>query len=282
MIRQFKLRNEYATEYNLNIPNTSFLYEPEGLGYEMDYSFMRIGYSWVRNFMKDKQAEISGTVIFTSASPYQAAAAFLKFVRTSSKLTLVYTTDAGEYLRDVDLVSYEKTEITDGDTLQCPIRLVTKGLWYSNAVTRFSITVDSAGDYVKYPYVFPSRFRTVVGGSVNITNDGSVEAPFTVTFKGAIVNPSMILLVDGAEKARIDIDGSAISGETLNYSSIDGNLYIYHEDSNGDQTNLISGLNINNDNFFKIPIGDSTLKFTSEASITQPIIITIQKLYRAV
>ena len=40
MIRQFKLRNEYSREYNLNIPNTAFLFEPDGLGYEMDYSFM--------------------------------------------------------------------------------------------------------------------------------------------------------------------------------------------------------------------------------------------------
>ena len=114
MIRQFKLRNEYAREYSLNVSDTAFLHEPQGLGYEMDYGYMRLGYSFVRNFIKDKQMEISGTVIFTAASPYEAAADFLKFIRGSAKLTLVYTTDAGEFLRDVDLVSYEKTEIGEG------------------------------------------------------------------------------------------------------------------------------------------------------------------------
>ena len=282
MVRQFKLRNEYSREYNLNLPNTAFLYEPEGLGYEMDYSFMRLGFSWVRNYMKDKQMEISGSVIFTAVSPYEAAADFLRFIRTSSKLTLVYTTKAGEYLRDVDLVSYEKTEIGEGNVLQCPIKLVTRGLWYSNNVTRFSVSVDSQGDVLRYPYKFPSRFQSVVGGSVAISNDGSVEAPFTAVFYGAIVNPSMILLVDGVETARIDITGEADAGETLNYSSVDGDLYIYADDGNGNKTNLISGLNINNDNFFKIPIGECELKFEAETPITQPIIISMQKLFRAV
>lgn len=283
MIRQFKLRNEYSREYNLNVPDTSFLYEPQGLGYEMDYSFMRLGYSWVRNFMKDKQMEISGTVVFTAQGrQYQDAADFLKFVRTSSKLTLVYTTNAGEYLRDVDIVSYEKTEITEGHTLQCPIVMVARGLWYSNNVTKFSITIDNTGDVLRYSYKFPSRFQSVVGGSVSVQNDGSVQAPFTVVFHGAIVNPSMVLLVDGEETARIDIVGEADSGESIKYSSVDGDLYIYHEDANGVQTNLMAGLDINNANFFKIPIGESALQFSAAESITQPIIISMQKLYRAV
>lgn len=282
MIRQFKLRNEYSREYNLNVPDTAFLYEPSGLGYEMDYSFMRLGYSWVRNFMKDKQMEIQGTVVFTSHTPYQDAAEFLKFVRTSSKLTLVYTTAVGEYLRDVDIVSYEKTEIVEAHTLQCPIVMIAKGLWYSNNVTKFSITIDNTGDVLRYAYKFPSRFQSVVGGSVAVSNDGSVQAPFTVVFHGAIVNPSMVLLVDGEETARIDIIGEAGSGESIKYSSVDGDLYIYHEDADGVQTNLMAGLDINNANFFKIPIGESELQFSAAETITQPIIISMQKLYRAV
>ena len=282
MIRQFKLRNEYAREYNLNVADTAFLFEPQGLGYEMDYGYMRLGYSFVRNFIKDKQMEISGTVVFTAASPYEAAADFLKYIRGSAKLTLVYTTAAGEFLRDVDLVSYEKTEIVEGGVLQCPVVFVTRGLWYANAVTTMSVIIDSESNYAKYSYRWPAAFRSVIGGSVFISNDGSVDAPFTVVFSGPIVDPSMILMVDGEETARIDITGEAMLGETLNYSSIDGDLYIYHTAADGTKTNLISGLNINNDNFFKLPVGTSELKFESSSSITQPIIISMRKLFRAV
>ena len=44
----------------------------------------------------------------------------------------------------------------------------------------------------------------------------------------------------------------------------------------------VSGLNINYDNFFKIPVGESVLRFEADAQITQPIIVTVQKLFRAV
>ena len=282
MIRKFKLRNEYAQEYSLNMPNTAFLYEPQGLGYAMDYGYMRLGYSFVQNYLKDKQMEISGSVVFTAASPYEAAADFLRFVRGSGKLTLVYTTNAGEFLRDVDLVSYEKTEITEGGVLQCPVKFITRGLWYANDVTTLSVVIDSESNYAKYSYKWPAVFRSVIGGSVVVSNDGSVDAPFTVVFSGPIVDPSMILKVDGEEAARIDITGEASLGETLNYSSVDGDLYIYHIAADGTKTNLIGGLNINNDNFFKIPVGTSELKFESSSSITQPIIISMRKLFRAV
>lgn len=282
MIREFKLRNEYSREYSLNVPDTAFLHEPQGLGYEMDYGYMRLGYAFVQNYIKDKQMKISGAVIFTAKSPYEAAADFLKFVRGSSKLILVYTTDAGEFLRDVDLVSYEKTEITEGGVLQCPVTFITKGLWYANAVTTLSVVIDSDSGYARYPYRWPAAFRSVIGGSVSVSNDGSVDAPFTVVFRGPIVNPSMILMVDGEETARIDITGEAVQGETLNYSSVDGDLYVYHTAADGTKTNLVSGLNINNDNFFKLPVGASELKFESSSSITQPIIISMRKLFRAV
>ena len=88
------------------------------------------------------------------------------------------------------------------------------------------------------------------------------------------------LLVDGVETAKCEITAEATSGQTINYSSRDGELYVYKEAA-GVQTNLISGLNINNQNFFKIPIGTSELQLSAAAQITQPIVISVYKLYRA-
>lgn len=281
MIRQFKLRNEYSQEYSLSVPAAAFLYEPEGLGYEMDCSYLRLGYSWVRNYMKDAQQEITGSVVFTAADPYSANADFLRFIRRSAKLTLVYTTSVGEYLRDVDLVSYEKTEITEGNVLECPIKLKARGLWYSNNVTRFSVEISSDDDAKIYDYEFPYKYQGIVNGETTVYNDGSVSAPFRASFMGPIANPKVILLVNGSEQARVEITGEAQLGQTIEYSSVDGDLYCYL-DAAGVQTNLVSGLNINYDNFFKIPVGESVLRFEADAQITQPIIVTVQKLFRAV
>ena len=219
-------------------------------------------------------------MIFTPDDPYNAEANFLRFIRTSKKLVLVYTTTAGTYMKDVDLISYEKTEITEGNVLQCPITLMPKSLWYSNNRQAFSINLDLSDDALVYPYRWPARFQATVNGTIALTNDGSVEAPFTCVWNGPVVNPVLQLLVNGVETARCEITGEALSDETINYSSRDGDLYVYHEAA-GVKTNLVSGLDINNNNFFKIPIGTSELRFSASAQITQPIVVSIYKLYRA-
>ena len=280
MIRQFTLQNEYAQTYSLSLPGKTFLNEPQGLGYELNASYRLIGNSWVQDFKKDKQVAITGSVIFTPDDPYNTEAEFLRFIRTSKKLVLVYTTPAGTWMKDVDLISYQKTEIKEGNVLSCPITLMPKSLWYSNNRQAFSINLDLSEDAMIYPYRWPARFQSTVNGAITLTNDGSVDAPFTCVWNGPVVNPVLKLNVNGVEVAKCEITGEAHSGETINYSSRDGDLYVYHEAS-GVKTNLVSGLNINNNNFFKIPIGTSELKFSAAAQITQPIVVTIYKLYRA-
>lgn len=281
MIRQFKLQNEYAQTYSLSLPGKTFLNEPQGLGYELNASYRLLGNSWVRDYRKDKQVAITASVIFTPNNPYDVEAEFLKFIRTSQKLVLVYSTTAGTWMKDVDLITYQKTEITEGNVLKCPITLMPKSLWYSNDSLTFSLDLNTSSDSLIYTYRWPARFRSTVNGTITLTNDGSVAAPFTCVWNGPVVNPVLQLYVDGVETAKCAITGEADFGETINYSSRDGDLYVYHEAA-GVKTNLVSGLNINNNNFFKIPVGTSELKFSADAQITQPIIISMQKLFRAV
>jgi hypothetical protein len=119
-----------------------------------------------------------------------------------------------------------------------------------------------------------------VDGRLQLDNDGSVPAPFTVTWTGPVVDPVLQLFVDGDETARCEITGEALAGETISYSSRDGDLYVY-KDAAGIRTSLAGGLDINNDNFFRIPVGTSELHFSAAAQITQPILISVYKLYRA-
>lgn len=280
MIRQFSLQNEYAQVYPLNLPGSAFLNEPEGLGYELDVSYRLIGNSWVRNYRKDRQVAIKGEIVFLPDTPYNTEAEFLRFVRVSKKLVLVYTTTAGTWMKDVDLTSYEKSEIDEGGVLRCKITLMPRSLWYSANRQTYSIDVGSPADALVYPYRWPATFQATVDGRLVLTNDGSVDAPFTVTWNGPVVDPVLQLFVDGVETARCEITGEATAGQTINYSSRDGDLYVY-KDASGVQTNLVSGLDINNQNFFKIPVGASELRFSASAQITEPIVISVYKLYRA-
>lgn len=280
MIRAFSLRNEVGASYNLSIPNTSFLYQPTGLGYDMEAGYIRIGHSWVRNYMRDKQGEISGSVVFPR-DPYVTAADFLEFLRTSKTLTLVYTTDAGEFLRDVDLISFGKSEIVTGNVLQCPVRLRARGLWYAPYSSRIVISAGGSGRGTRYSFRYSARYTGYGQGAAQIENDGSVPAPFVAIIQGPVADPVISLFVDGVEQARAEITGEALAGESICFSTVDGNLYCYVQTGTG-QTNLVSGLDINNHNFFKLPVGTSELQFSATSQITQPIMLTVNKLFRAV
>ena len=278
MIRKFKLKNEYGAEYDLN-DKSHFLIKPEGLGFSLEKSYTRISSTWVNNFLRDSQNEIRGEIIFTSNSPYKELKKFLKYAFSSEKLTMVYITDAGEYLRDVDLTELDKSEMDNG-VLSCPVTFTAKSLWYQSVINRIIIDLTTA-DIVRYPYRFPSRFADYSGGEAELFNDSSIPAPFTVLFEGPVINPT-ITITKGSEILKVRIKADASRGDAIRYSSIDGDLYCELIKENGEVKNLVSGLDINNENFFKIPCGASNLRVESDSGIESPITVNVYKMYRAV
>ncbi len=279
MITQFALVNEYGQSYILNNLNVGLFSNPKGMGYELDCDYTLVGNAWVRNYRSDKQAKITGSIVYASAEPYKAQTALLKFIRTSKELKLSRTTAAGTYYKDVDITKYNINRVKKR-ALSCDVTLQPRSLWYAEDLTNYTISTLS-DNAMRYAYTFPATFKGSVDGTIDIYNDGSVEAPFTVSFIGPIVNPSLVLTQDSVEIARIDIIGEAEVGETIEYSTVDGDLYCYRKKTTGD-VNLVGDLDIANDNFFKIPIGSSQIKLSADADITQPVIFTVRKLYRAV
>lgn len=281
MIRRFSLRNEYGEEYPLYVPERGYFDSPEGLGFSIDASYTKLGSSWVRNSYKDAQGEITGNINFMGRSPYTEASAFEAFVRSSDNLTLIYVNPVGTYQRDVDLISYGKTEINENNILSCPVTLTVRSMWYATTDTRFTIGVT--GTLLRYSYKWGSRFGVEsASGTVILNNPGSVEASLEIIFNGSIVNPVLVLLVDGVETARCEITGEVPEGGSIRYSSTDGNLYCYSVSPSGATTSLLSGLSIENANFFKLPVGTSVLQITADAQITAPVIITMKSFYKAV
>lgn len=277
---KFALRNEYNQEYGLTSSKTHYMPSPSGLGYAMNGEYARIGYGWVVDNLADAQSSISGEVYFQGTDCFKEFQNLAKFVRTASKLKFVYQNQVGEFLRDVDVSSIEHQGMAGHNTLKCTLNLVGRSLWYSNSVTNYTISTVSS-DTMRYPYIFPSTFRGSVDGQIDVTNDGSVEAPFTVSFIGPIVNPTLTLYQDEKMVSRINIIGEADVGESIEFSTVDGDLYCYRQKSDS-QVSLVADLDIENDNFFKIPIGTSQIKLSAGADITQPVKVTVRKLYRAV
>ena len=279
MIR-FALRNEYSQDFELNNSKAAYMPSPEGLGYNMDSEYTRIGFGWVTDRLEDTQPEISGDIYFQSEDCFKSFSEFIKFIRAASKLKFVFKNSIGEFLRDVDISGIEHNGMVGHNTIKCKLTLLARSLWYSNDKTTYTIS-SVASNAMRYPYRFPSTFQASINGEISISNDGSVEAPFTVSFTGPLVNPTLTLLQENEEVAKMKIFGEASEGETIELSTVDGDLYLYRKTSSGN-INLTDMLDIENDNFFKIPRGASVMRLTSDGEITKPVIFTVRKLYRAV
>lgn len=277
---KFALRNEYNQEFALNTSKSAYMPSPSGLGYSMDGDYTRIGSGWVSGNLSDAQPELSGDVYIQSDDAFKSFSDLTKFIRTASKLKFIYQNTMGEYLRDVDVIGVEHGGMAGANTIKCTLTMAARSLWYSNSVTNYAIS-SIASDAMRYPYRFPSTFRGAVNGEIEVSNDGSVEAPFTVSFTGPIVNPILSLYQDEEEISKMKIVGEASEGESIELSTVDGDLYCYRKTASGN-VNLTGKLDIENDNFFKIPIGTSIIKLSSDGDVTKPIIITVRKLYRAV
>lgn len=280
MIRKFVLINEYGQTYPLDNVRTGFLMNPSGLGYAINRSYTLFGSEWLTSDDQIEQTAITGTIAFGSDNPYQRAHEFVEFVMTSHKLTLSYQTDAGTYYKDVDINRYSKTEIGESGTLQCDVELTPKTLWYlpNNQVIKLETV---AGTGLRFTFTLPNIWMNYTNGVATVTNDGHVPAPFKASIEGAISNPSIVLLQNNTEISRLNVVAEIDAGETLEYSSKDGDIYLYIDDGNGNHTDLGTALDITNDNIFKIPIGTYQIKLEADSQITSAT-FTIYKQYIAV
>ena len=70
--------------------------------------------------------------------------------------------------------------------------------------------------------------------------------------------------------------------EKIIYSSLDGDLYCYKVDKQGNKENITSKLDIHNTNFFKLPVGDCMVDFTSDTGAANKTVLTVYKFFRTV
>jgi len=291
-MREFGLVNELGQSFGLNNVKTGFMQNPTGMGYTMEYGYAKVGARWKELYMRDVQATMGGEVVFATTSPYEAQVQFLQFVRSSKKISFWKKTPAGTYYRDVAIVGYDITEITTGNVLSCPITMIATSLWYTSSAERAAIIASSDNEF-RFPVTWPARLNDYSDGYLNIDNNGSCEADIEVEFYGSIDNPSMSIEVNDVEIASVDITASVASGHRIIYSSKDGNLYCFsgtdaaitefkRNGTTTNLTNLVLGFSLENENFLKLPVGNSKLHITADSTIENPIMISIYKYFRAV
>ena len=278
-MRKFYIENERKERFSL-WGNRVFMVEPSGLGIKHDATYIRIGNSFLRNKkMQVAQSEVGGKIEFLEPGANKKFNEFYNFCAAASSLHLIYDPgDGKEYIRDIDIAEAGKTEKT-GATLPITVKFKCKSLYYLQDNNSFLFESDSLEKRYDYQYDFAySDYGTY---EATINNNGHVDAPFDCIINGYCAEPSISIIKDDETLYEVVFPVAIEEGEYIRYSSRDGMLEATLVSGNK-ETNLMNVLDITKDNFFKIPVGNNTIVFSSAGTSTNIVTITIYKMYEVV
>lgn len=277
-MRKFYIENEINERFSL-WGNRVYMVDPSGLGIKHDASYIRIGNSYLRNKRNIAQSTIGGKIEFIDPGAYKRFRDFYDFCASASSLHLVYDPgDGTEYIRDIDISEVDKSERTGG-TLPISVSFICKSLYYLRNNNRF--VFESSENEKRYDYQYDFVYGDYGTYETYINNNGHVEAPFECTIYGYCVNPSIYIIRNGATLYEVKFPVAVLEGEYIRYNSRDGMLEATFVSRSG-EVNLMPLLDIEKDNFFKIPVGDSKIVFSSESASTNAVTMTIFKMYEVV
>lgn len=277
-MRKFYVENEKNERFSL-WGNRVYMVEPAGLGVTHEAAYIRIGNSFLRNKMNIAQSKIGGKIEFMDPGANKKFNEFYNFCAAASSLFLIYDPGDGvEYVRDIDIAEVGKTERTGG-TLPISVNFNCKSLYYLKDNNRF--VFENAENEKRYDYQYDYTYRDYGTHEALIDNNGHVEAPFDCVIYGYVVNPSIKVIKDKETIYEVIFPVVVESGEYIRYSTRDGHLEVTLV-SGSKETNIMPELDILKDNFFKIPVGKSTLVFSSSAESTNVITATVYKMFEVV
>lgn len=277
-MRKFYIENEKNERFSL-WGNRVYMVEPEGLGIKHDISYIRIGNSFLRNKKHISQSEIGGKIEFMDPGANKKFKEFYNFIAAAEEVRLIYDPgDGTEYIRDIDVSEVGKTERTGG-TLPISVNFKCKSLYYLRNNNRF--VFEPIEHEKRYDYAYDYKYGDYGTYEAQILNNGHVEAPFECMIYGYCVNPAIYIMKGNQILYEVVFPVSVAEGEYIRYSSRDGMLEATLV-SGFDEINIMDLLDIEKDNFFKIPVGNSTIMFRSSSDSTNIITATIYKMYEVV
>lgn len=223
------------------------------MGYSYNTEYSQIGENFIQNIRKLAQGQISGELVFKNYDNYRN---FINFVEGANSLKFVYIiplieNGTTEYFKDIDTASVEKGQKGLNGLLICPVIFTTKSLWYEQKEVVYNITTQE--DEVRWNFRFNSRFVSYNNRKIIFQNQGHTDAPFLVEMDGYLLNPSILIEVNGEEIYELTFNLTIQAEEKLFYCTRDTDLFVYKQASDGTITNLFDSLDLNKINFFKIP-----------------------------
>lgn len=276
MTRKFSIINEKGQEYPLNdLKNYAFLTSPNGLGYGYDTDYQYIGDVFIEDIKKRNQGSMTADLNFRNYDNYND---FVNFIELSESISLVYEIPfqikpIKKYYIDVNIQSIGKSEKQDTGIITESIVLEYKSLWYEKQETIFKI--EAKDREIRWNFRWASRFSSYDVRNIIFNNEGHVDAPFKVEIEGTAINPKIAIYRDGSLENILQLPITINEGEKLLYSSLENDIYIMKQNTDGTLTNLfdLDYISLENENIFRLKRGISEIRLQAENDIVNARVI---------
>ena len=285
MVREFRLINEKGQEFSfMNIYDNTLFTDPAGLGYSYNTEYQQLGDTFISNLRNIQQGQISGTLNFLNYDNYTS---FVNFVESSESLRIGYKIpysdgSTREYFKDVQIQSLSKTQVQTNGILSETVTFDCLSLWYEENTAIY--TIESQENEIRWDFEWDSRFTDYDTRNLQYINQGHVEAPIYIEIDGQVVNPKIVLYVEGELYQTVDINTTIAQYEKLLYDTRENQFYIGKQNTDGSTTSLFSldYIDFYNDNVIRLPKNKSCeIKLTADNEVLNAK-ITIYPRYRAV
>lgn len=284
MHRKFYIENENQEKFDITSMQCFFT-PSSGFGLSKNITYIRVGASFAKDNEEDNQNIISGTITFFE-KPYDTYRNLIDFIELAGTLKLIYIPGyeektKKEYYRDIDLTEIGKDQVSQNGFLECQITFNCKSMFYTAEQQKF--IVEPLSDEPRFDTAYWGViFNDYSSREVVIENTGHVDAALKLVMYGYLINPSVELWYKNELYAKLEVNATIDENERLCYSSLDDDIYIYNLKPDGTKVNLVNSLNLQNDNFFKLPKGTSIIKILADNGVETKITLEVLKAYKAV
>lgn len=275
MASKFYIMNEKAVRYDLNSPEKGVFTAPDGFGVAYSSNYLSVGNIWAAESRKLEQPTPSGKIVFP-LKPYQTFNDFINFINAATGLVLVYQ-PAGldkEYFADIDIVSIKKGGY-NREKFEVPVQFICKSLFYTSE--KFEYHVQRSDKEIRWDFRWETKFNDQNSVFFSFHNNGHVESPFVLSFTGYCLNPAITVIQAGKQLYKSVYSVELQANERLEISTFDGDLYIQKNGADAKEC-----LDFTQENFFKLPTGDSEIYFSCDAGIMNNVVLNLEKYYKGV
>lgn len=219
-MRDFRLINNDGASYNLTEKGALFFYNVDGLGYDRDVQFQRIGdhLSLINDNLG--QGTITGIIKFWNPDAYGKYFKFAQFCQ-NKPLQLVYAPESTEFFRSGYVTKIGKSESESG-ALVATVEFKTTTPWY-RMFSSFNSGEIKGGKIYDFKYDY--QYSEGIQQAIILNSDSYQDSPCKLTIFGPATNPRWShyvnnrLMVTGMIKGSIEANHKlVIDTTTIPYS----------------------------------------------------------------